>query len=418
MRCGDRASLLRYYGAGNKEHELRPEERRRIEEHLAACSRCSQLGRTLAPLAGLVGAELAAPLPRQPGCPQPEILTDYFHRRLPRWSRARVRSHLLACERCLRSAHELAAAPEPSPRRAPAAGGARRRLWVPVVIAAPGYLLALLALTGRLPHPQPSESPPRPGAEMVRLPAAPPPSATSPGVVPGSAVVAQAPPIATAGGGQSASGTRPPTDPLPSHRRARPAAGASHGRSRPGETPVALPVRENPLPVQAIDLAIERCPAARAGLVRARELVAADRLPEAAGVLETVLAGDAGRDSLAVGACLALIHLADPGRDQLALAALSRSLGTDDPDPEDDQAIRIVQNAANLAPRDAERTIRSVQAYQEGGELPFEALLLAGIVLDQPAYRDQSRTVLRAARKWLDRDLKAREQADAARASE
>jgi hypothetical protein len=179
--------------------------------------------------------------------------------------------------------------------------------------------------------------------------------------------------------------------------------------------PVMPASRENLLYLQALDLAMERCPAARGDLARARDLVVAGRLQEAAGLLEEVLASDAGRDSLAVGSCLALLHLGNPGRDRLALAALSRSLGSEEVDPGDEQAIQIVHMAAQLAPRAAERTIRSVQAYQEDGELPFEALLLAGIVLDQPAYREQSRTVLRAARKWLDRDLKAREQPDPAR---
>jgi hypothetical protein len=409
MRCGDRASILRYYGAGKQGIELRPEERRAVEDHLAGCPRCARLGRTLAPAGELLGAMLAAPVPRRPDCPQPEILDDYFHRRLPRWSRARVRAHLRACERCLRAAHDLAAAPATLPRREVVRSGGRR-VWIPLAVAAPGYLLALLALTGQISLPRHA-----PATAHAQLAAAGPPAvpdAVKPapsGVSP--PVQAELPPGEPAPAGPPASAAPPPAAARPASppRGARARGTGSHERSQPAESPVPPAAPENVLSVQAIDLAMERCPGARTELARARELVLGDRLPEAARVLEQFLAGDAGRDSLAVGSCLALIHLADPGRDPLALAALSRSLGTDDEETADDQAIRIVHMAAEMAPRNAERTIRSVQAYQEGGELPFEALLLAGIVLDQPGYREQSRTVLRAARKWLERDLKARE---------
>jgi hypothetical protein len=416
MRCGDLASLVRYHSNNGSAADLTPQGRRDIEQHLAGCPSCAKLAEQVLPALDGMRLALARTPARTPNCPEPNLLRDYVQRRLPRFTRAGLRSHLIECEPCLRRVHFLSAAPVgPESGRIGGWLGMSRRVWLTAAIAAPGYLLALLALTGRLPV-LPRAEQGNPAAVAVArqnqaLPATGAPQGIAandsrgqePEATPSARQTARQksdaapPPVHTAGTGA----------PFDRRRAGGPAARGHHPGGAP---PTLVPSAENLLYVQALDLALTHAAAGiRPSLLRARELVITDRLNEAAGVLSDLIDGDP-EHSLGASGCLAMLHLASPGRDRLAIETLARAAGSDRLERGgDDETIRIVQLAAGLAPRGADRAMQRVQAYQEDGDLPLEALILAGIVLDQPAYRDQSRAVLRAARNWLERDLKARE---------
>src|SRR5206468_9970970 len=110
MRCGDRASIIRYYQSAAVGEPLDTEAGRAVERRLAACPACARLGRALAPVARPLGAALAAPTERCADCPESERLRDYVHHSLGARSRQELRDHLLSCDACLRRTHFLGVA--------------------------------------------------------------------------------------------------------------------------------------------------------------------------------------------------------------------------------------------------------------------------------------------------------------------
>lgn len=401
MACTDRALLVRYCDADGAACKLTPAQRQEVQLHLSQCGRCASLAGVLTPAAGPLLGALAESARRSEECPSPENLREYVHRRLPGRIRSEVRSHLRGCEACLRRIHFLQPArQQPDAGRVGGLRSTMRPVWLPLAVALPGYVLAIMALTGHL-SPVPPTSPTAPSIARVASPASRQhPAPTDPPRITSARVQPQVTP------------RRPAPNPP---RQSRP-AGVTPSIER-DEGQIATPTGPNHLMVQAIDTTLGNggdriTDAGRHSLNKARQLIVNDRVDDAAGVLLAHMSSEEGakEGSISFASCLALLQLASPGGDRRALDSLStvvsREFGTD---PRD-RPIEIVHLAAGLAQaQGANRTLRDAEAYQHESDeesLPVEALILAGIILDRPTYQPKCRAALRQAIRWLERDLK------------
>jgi hypothetical protein len=407
MRCPDRTSIIRYYSPGGASGEMSPEVRRALARHLASCDACARLGEMLAPAAGGLGAALAAPPPRCADGPDHATLADYLRDELPRQRRTGVRAHLLGCEACLRRSHVLAAAlPRPEAGRfRGCATAVRRANWVPAAVALAACGIAWVALNGR-----PTAVPPQREIAIATEPRPEFPASDA----------GATPRLARAALSSNSPGARTALQPprrtatvAPRPPRLRAARTSSQvRRARLAPRPAPLPEPE-PAPnrtlVGAVDLELARQPEGEVqrSLTLARALLMRNRVDEATAVLEEV----GGRQPRAVGRCLAMLYLARTYQRPSARRALSSFVEGGGPAadageppalpaaaaPELDPA-QLVARAKEAAPtQETRRTIERVAGQQEGGKLPPEALILAGIALDSPENRAESRLALRMA---------------------
>lgn len=171
-----------------------------------------------------------------------------------------------------------------------------------------------------------------------------------------------------------------------------------------GRQPVEEP--RDPL----LDLALALSPSeSQPELVYARELMLKDRVDDVPVALEELTAGSSPR-SLALVACVALLYHANPGYDQQAVAALDAALKPEGIEAEPkERALKSLQLASQLAQGRAREVMRRFQEYEKRGVEPaFETYVLAAIVLDQAGQRRDAISALRAAREWLEEDLRSR----------
>ncbi len=393
MGCSKRDRTIHYLAARLGGRTASPAAIRAAERHLAGCADCARLAEALRPAGGTLRAVLAAPAARGSGCPPPDTLSDYLRGGMARGARATLRAHMLACEACLRTSHFLRRSAATDTGQLGGWRGRVRRAGVPLAVALPGYALAVLALTGQvsLARPAPRQSPPPP------LLAASVASSERPN--PQLAQVSAAHP-ATPRAQRSDRARRPAARPERQGER------VATRQNEPGPSVQSTPGASSEVLVSGIQLALSlrarRLPEETdRAVAEACRLVLANQQATAVRMLARYARSEPA-EPLAVSGCLALLQLEDPNGSKEALRTLRECLArAETPDvTEDPTPIRFQVTDAIVA------TLTSESGREAEAESPpVQALILAGMMLDQPGQEAEARGFFSKAIRWLERDL-------------